>query len=59
MINVLTCNNNLYSDGHKRKLRCVLKFCEILLNIIHIRMRKKTLESDMPHLKLDPCRNTL
>lgn len=27
MINVLTCNNNLYSDGHiLQKLRCVLKF---------------------------------
>lgn len=59
MINVFMCNNNLYLDGYMWKLRCVLKFCEILLNIIYIRMRKKILEFDMFYLKFDLCRNML
>lgn len=53
MINVLTCNNNLYSDGHTQKLRCVLKFVKFI-EYYSYQNEKKALESDMPHLKLDP-----
>lgn len=51
MINVLTCNNNLFSYGRTQKLRCVLKFVKFIYSYQN---EKKALESDMPHLKFDP-----